>query len=278
MPHDWSRLFLPGDFRWHLGLQAGDARSFFAPTEEQAALLTERAHWLGEAPEEYAALAPDGAPLLAEALALARSWGASVAEDSVGGLGRAWEPDFVLLSCGEGGLIVEGGAVCFPTAWALRDKVGRSLFETHGPVPQLNTQLAVRIDTALRKLAPGAAWERDNWGLARGAELNRHPRRQLPRLDAAVTPDEVWLRIEQQLLLKLPQTGGVLFGIRITTVPLRELPAVPAATDGLRRALESMPEDAAAYKGLTTARPTIIGWLKAAAAERRIPPLAGERE
>jgi hypothetical protein len=74
-------------------------------------------------------------------------------------------------------------------------------------------------------------------------------------------PDEVWLRVEHQLLFKLPQTGGVLFGIRLTTVPWREVMNVAEAREGLRRALESMPSDAAEYKGLAAVRGKIVEWL-----------------
>jgi hypothetical protein len=103
--------------------------------------------------------------------------------------------------------------------------------------------------------------------LVRSPELNRHPRRQLPRLDATAPPNEVWLRVEHQLLFKLPQTGGVLFGIRLAHVPLWELLAVPEARVGLRRALESMPDAVAEYKGLSGIRPRLLGWLLAANVE-----------
>lgn len=262
MPLDWSRLFPPGDFRWHLGLRPGDARAFFAPTGEGEGLLAERAGWLAAEPGEYALLTEDGVPLLAEAAVLARSWGVPLADDSLHALGRAWEPDFVLLSLGEAGPVVEGGVVCFPSSWALREKLGRTLSFTHGPVPKLNEQLAPRIDTVLRKLSAGAAWERENWSLARTPERNRHPRREEPRLDGTIMPDEVWLRSEHQVLLRLPQTGGVLFGIRIELVPMRTVLAEPVAREGLRRALESMSDEAAVYKAVTTARPVILSWLR----------------
>lgn len=263
MQLDWERLFPSGEFRWRLGLAPGQARAFFAPTGEQASLLAERARWLATEPEEYALLTPEGAPLLAEVLALARSWGATPAEDLLAALGRVWEPDFVLLSLGDRGPVVEGGAVCFPTSWSLREKLGRTLTETHGPVVRLNAELESRIATALGKLPPGGAWERDNWGLVRTPERNRHPILNRPRLDVATTPDEVWLRVEHQLLFKLPQTGGILFGIRIAHVPFCELLGDPSACAGLHQALTSMADDAAEYKGLTKVRPRILEWLHA---------------
>lgn len=254
-------LIPSGDFRWHLGLGQGDAAAFFAPTAEHPTLLAERARWLTESPAEYTGLTELGAPLLTEAATLARTWGTDLPDDSLASLARAWEPDFVLLSFGETGLTVEGGAVCFPTAWSLREKLGRSLFSTHGPVPGLNAELAARIDTALRKLPSGTVWERDNWGLASSPDLNRHPLRKLPLLTADDSLDAVWFRGERQILLKLPQTSGILFGIRVVTSPLRKVLDAAAERAALQRQLSSMSDDAADYKGLTAIRPQVLRWI-----------------
>jgi hypothetical protein len=244
-----------------MGLRAGDARVFFAATEDGVELLAERGHWLNEEPEKYVAALPEGLALVEEAAELAAVWGMPAVAD-VGALGRAWEPDFVLLRAGEeGGFRVVAGAVCFPTAWALREKLGHSLAETHGPVPGLNAAIGARIDMALARLAPGAAWERENWGLTRDAERNHHPMRPHRRLDETIAPGEVWLRVERQCLMKLPRTGGVLFGIRLVIMPFAQALAEPAAAEGLRRALGSMPDEVAEYKGLAQARATLLGWL-----------------
>lgn len=253
-------LIPSGNFRWHLGLGPGEAASFFAPTPENSALLAERAHWLVDSPEEYTGLTGAGAALLAEASALARNWGARPSDHSLLALARAWEPDFVLLSFGDDGLVVDGGAVCFPTAWSLREKLGRTLFATHGPVPRLNEELSAHIDTALRKLAPGTAWERDNWGLASSPDLNRHPLRNLPALTADDSLDRVWFRAERQILFKLPQTGGILFGIRIVTSSLRKVLADTTERTALQQQLASMSDAAADYKGLTAIRPQVLRW------------------
>jgi len=129
-------------------------------------------------------------------------------------------------------------------------------------VPGLNAAVGARIDMALARLAPGAALERENWGLARDAERNHHPSRPRRRLDETITPEEVWLRVERQCLVKLPRTGGVLFGIRLVLLKFAQVLADPAAADGLRRALTSMPAEVAAYKGLAQARAALLGWLE----------------
>ncbi len=102
---------------------------------------------------------------------------------------------------------------------------------------------------------------RHNWGLARDAELNHHPDRALPQLDAGVREPEIFLRVEYQSLVALPKSGGILFGIRVVNHLLAEVKADPVARARLRRALETMPEAMAVYKGIASARGVILKML-----------------
>jgi hypothetical protein len=108
----------------------------------------------------------------------------------------------------------------------------------------------------------GISWLRANWGISRSSELNQHPSRNLPRLDTSIRPDEVWLRVERQALVALPQTRGVLFGIRVEVFGLEEVLGDAAATAGFARALRTMPEDMAAYKGIAPARERILSFVR----------------
>ena len=105
------------------------------------------------------------------------------------------------------------------------------------------------------------AWLRHNWGLSRSPELNQHPSRPLPRLDKSVTLADVWLRVEQQALVSLPASGGVLFGIRISMHLLAEVKQDATTAGRLARALRTMPAAVAAYKGLATARECVADLL-----------------
>jgi dimethylamine monooxygenase subunit A len=248
-----AELFVEGDYRFQMGLRRGSAAEFFRPTTQHVALVNERQHWLREEPEKYSACQATAEPLLEECVHLACEWG-SISEAQraelgtivtpvarIIALGGMWEPDFLLLRGGDAGRFeLAGGGVCFPSSWSLTEKVGQPMDFIHAPVPGLNAQLGRSIDTFLAKLTPGAAWFRHNWGLSRSAELNQHPSRALPRLDAAVAPGEVWLRIEHQALVALPRTRGILFAIRIAMHPLAEVKRDAAAATGLARALRSM--------------------------------------
>ncbi len=268
----WAELLPDEDFRFHFGLQPGDAAAFFTPTREHASLTHQRQHWLEQAPQTYSAVLPEGAPLLQETLALARQWQSLPDAHSFDftdpvqrclALGRMWEPDFLLLkpdAVGEFRLVA--ACVCFPSSWRLSEKIGQSLAAIHAPVPSLNPTLGKSIHQFLAKLRPGPAWLRANWGLSRSPELNKHPDRNLPRLTPPLRLDEVWLRIEHQALVALPETGGVLFGIRLEMISLTEVKQHSGATRGLLRALRTMPEEIAAYKNLALARVNIMELLQ----------------
>ena len=263
-------LFPDEDYQLKMRFQRGEIAEFFRPTAHHDALISERLRWLDTAPSTYAALLPEGRPLLEEACDLAKELQTIPADlsslakqhqpwDRCLALGRAWEPDFLLLQANDRGeLRLYGACVCFPSSWSLAEKIGQPLDFIHGVVPGLNQQLGRQIEGFLEKIRPGISWQRANWGLSRSPELNQHPARRLRRLDASVTLGEVWLRIEHQSLVALPRSQGILFGIRLEIHPLAEVKQDAAAVERLCRALATMPDEMARYKNLAVARSTII--------------------
>ena len=268
---DWSELFPDRDYRFLMRLKQGDPADFFRPSPEYTDAIAERRLWLGDTPERYGALYEEGKSLLAETRELAGKWGTlpeflPQPDSSIEPgwqdlllLGRNWETDFLLLKVdGEKPPRLVAGCVCFPSSWSLAEKMGRPVDFIHEPVPGLNSSIGGAISTFLNKLRPDIAWLRANWGLAAVGERNMHPERQLPRLQTALSLDDVWLRIEDQALVALPESSGVLFGIRLTTHPLTQVVKNPQAREGLRRALETMPDAVAEYKGLSKVRGALV--------------------
>ena len=285
----WVNVLPDEDYQHSFGLKAGSAEKFFAPTARRQALLAERRHWLRTDPAHCAALLPGAEPLLEEAVALAQGWnsvpefGAPVSDTASScavvqlagsetgaptqtafarclALGEAWEPDYLLLKqdAASGRFHLLGGCVCFPSSWRFEEKVGHPLEVIHTPVPHLNEQLAAPIHNFLSRLKPSVAWGRANWGLSRSPELNQHPARGLPKLRPPLREDEVWLRVEDQALVALPESRGVLFGIRMTVLSLAEVKRHPAAARGLARALRTMPDAMLDYKSLLAAKEELL--------------------
>jgi hypothetical protein len=268
---NWKRIFPDGDHRWSMGLQREhSAADFFALQDPSRGVIAERRGWLNEDFGRYALALPLAEAAVREATEYAVALGTPVAahepqtEARLFALGVAWEPDFVLLSPGCGVHTLIAGVVCFPSSWALGEKLGRPLSEVHAPVPGLNDALGRQMELFLQKLRPGEVWRRENWGLSRDAELNRHPDRARPRLEEQVTADQVWIRLEHQLLTRLPRSGAVLFGIRVEVLSLARVLAEPAAALRMAGQLASMSEAAAAYKGVLRSRPSILALLRQA--------------
>jgi hypothetical protein len=257
------------DYRHYLSLGRMEPSGFFKPTPEHDALLAQRAPLLQTPDRRYADCTDIGAPPLRETARLAAEWGQvsaavtaksdAAADELCRALGREWEADFLLLKPGDDGeMVLHGGCVCFPSSWAFEEKLGRPLAWIHQVVPGLNAALRQPIGGFLRKLRPGVAWTRWNWGLSRWLQLNQHPSLGLAKLAPPLTEDDVWLRIEDQSLLALPESGGVLFGIRIRVVSLREVKADPVAAQRLHRAIATMPEAMLRYKNLWEAKSELL--------------------
>lgn len=210
---------------------------------------------------------PGADELITDLIELGRQWdflprtfspGEDMQQNAVQ-LGELWEPDYLVLAPDSRECFrLLCGAVCFPSGWDLNEKIGHGIGTIHEAVPGLNTAIGGQVNAFLARMKPGVSWDRVNWGLSRSPELDQHPARKLRRLDDQVGIEEIFFRIEEQSLTPLPKTGGVLFGIRIVVHPLERLKQEPEAARGLAKALETMPEEVARYKGLGSARQRIM--------------------
>lgn len=245
-----AALFPDEDFRFRMTMRRGRPADFFRPWDgtgglqalRRTALQSSRVHCLRSTPE--------GDALLPALHRLAAGWKLPPVTNWQD-VGEQWEPDVLLLSPdGQGHHRLRGGAVCFPTGWALEEKIGRTLGEIHGVVPGLNPVIGDAIHRLLGNLQVETAMLRDNWGIAATDALDLHPRHRKPSPRLPVRLDRLWLRVEHQALVALPGGAGVLFGIRIALHRLDALAADPMVARGLARALRSMPDAVARYKGL----------------------------
>ena len=133
--------------------------------------------------------------------------------------------DLCLLQRGEDGLWrLEAASLVAPTFWLLAEKAGQPLGGLHEPVPGANPGLVSRIARMFDALRPGQVLERFNWTVQAGNARFTPSAAPLKAL-AAATPEEaaldvLHLRVERQTISKLPETGLLLFTIRIAVDPL----------------------------------------------------------
>jgi dimethylamine monooxygenase subunit A len=253
-----EKLFAAGEFRFSLGIGSVEPADFFRNVEGNR-LLELRRQALGSSVGDYLQAIRDEGVWLA-----VRDFvdGLEPAADttSIDSLGRSWEPDFVILDRAAPHK-VRGGCVCFPSGWSLQDKIGKSLFLTHAPVPGLNDDLGTNISKLLSRIDLGQFFQRTNWGLTEAAELDQHPRHKIPAIAAEADPRRVYLRIEWQVLTAI-SPAALLFGIRVFHVPVEEVKSSRELAARLTRNLETMPDEVAQYKRLDQCRGWLVKYLR----------------
>lgn len=263
------------DFKHSMRFSRGLLREFYGKTDAHAAIISQRADLLVQNADRYAMLSTEGEALLDETTELAAQSG-GINSDAVLQLkreespatrcqilGANWEPDYLLLKAASStdSPRLVGGCVCFPSHWSLEQKFGLPVSAIHSPVPRLNADLEKQIDGFLYKMKPGISWERMNWGLAATTQLNLHPQVDPPSLHRAIKAEEVSFRVEWQSLVSLPESKGILFGIRLHIMSLPELMKNDEATRRLHRALSTMSSEMARYKGLAESRERLLSFL-----------------
>ena len=166
------------------------------------------------------------------------------------------QEDLVLMRRGADGWYLAAGALCFPSSWRLADKAGRRIDEVHAPVPGFGTGTrgAELIGRMFDSMQPGTWALRWNWSLY-GDDALHHPHDSPPRrFGAGDRADPVFLRLERQTLTKLPESGDILFTVRIYVDPLPALARQPDAREvaaALYEQLDALDEAQLAYKGMT---------------------------
>lgn len=173
--------------------------------------------------------------------------------------------DLLLMHADEQGVYrLEAAALCFPTRWHLADKIGQPMDVIHAPVPGYQQQLGQATDRTLSALRVDRPVWRHNWALVDSRELYQPTRIPLPR---PLTPDQLgdglWLRTERQTLRRLPQSGRIVFGIRIIQATLADVCSRPALAVNLLEQLRTMAPALRGYKQLHSVQADLEDYIKA---------------
>jgi hypothetical protein len=145
--------------------------------------------------------------------------------DPLARAGALVQEDLCLMVHHDGAWHLEGAVLCFPSLWALAEKMGCSTVMVHQPVAYFADELAARVDRFFDRLRPGQPVWRRNFSLWPTLLLWAPTRTLDPALFDAHAP--WWLRSERQTLRRLPVTGAILFTIRVQMAPLSGLAQRP---------------------------------------------------
>ncbi|TCD11423.1 heme-dependent oxidative N-demethylase family protein [Oricola cellulosilytica] len=173
--------------------------------------------------------------------------------------------DLVIMRRKPDGWTLVAASLCFPTFWKLPEKFGRPITEIHQPVPAFGrgTRNAALVERIFDRLRPDDTVQRSNWSVhADGALHHYEPHGNLAAANTTEALARLFLRREFQTLTKLPETGDLLFTIRVRTGSLKALEASPEMCASLAERLTVIDADGLTYKGLAASRDALVAHLR----------------
>ncbi len=186
---------------------------------------------------------------------------------------RLIQEDLCVIQLRDGTPYLMAGAVCFPSRWRLRDKIGRPLLEVHGPVPFYAEKLSRPVDRFMAMVKPGHIAVRFNWSVLEDRALFQLGGKFRTDRNERITPgnagDSLFVRVERQTLTRLPKSAAVLFTIRVHVYPVERMIARPEIAAQLAEAIRALPAETARYKSLARFRDALLAYLDDFASRRR---------
>lgn len=183
------------------------------------------------------------------------------------------QDDLVILSKRETGWHVVAGFVAFPSAWSLREKIGHPMDVVHAHVPGFagGTRNAAMISRIFDNLQPDLPAMRMNWSIYPEGNLFWPPDRNAEANRRPFSAADNFVRVERQVLRRLPKTGDIAFSIRIYSDPiasLNRLPNAPEIAEALIRRLEGFTPEQLDYKGMAGKKIALVTYLNGLIARR----------
>ena len=143
--------------------------------------------------------------------------------------------------------------VCLPSWWSPEEKMGKSMKAMHKDVPGMDETSYEHIWNACLHKGP---YIRYNWTLTDTPILNQHPSKNIGK---EFDRENLFLRLERQVLQGFPEVNAVLFLIRTYVGDVKTLEKKQRVALG--DAVNEMTADELEYKGLTHCKENVVSYL-----------------
>ena len=132
-------------------------------------------------------------------------------------LGRLVQNDFCILQKKDNEHVLTAAALCFPASWSLEEKFLKPLIDIHIPVKAYDGNIAKRVE----RLFDGLQINRPVWrfNALYYEDPNLFQPRSVNQPRRKPAPNKVkYFRSERQTIIKLPESGAIIFGIHTFVV------------------------------------------------------------
>lgn len=162
----------------------------------------------------------------------------------------------------------KAGVFAFAAGFDPKDKFNQPLTMIHAPIPGYESKLKLSMNRFFEKLEPRKFVLRSNFSVQthdkfyvddanKGYHLTDEELSVPIPYETLDFDKQVHYRSERQVLIKLPQTGAIVFTIRTYLHPMRQFEENKEAALRLKGALAKFPEDMAKYKNIIQPRPAV---------------------
>lgn len=171
--------------------------------------------------------------------------------------GRLIEDDISILTIPSGSdeYVLQAALFGFPAGFHIDKKIGLKLTDIHGPVPTYESKLKIAMNRFFKNVGPSRMVMRVNWGINDRLELHMPDGGHLyedddldTAADESIDINQCQLRIERQVLRRLPRTKALAFLAKTYVYPITELAKEPGFAKKLAGLLHKLPEKFAFYK------------------------------
>lgn len=183
-------------------------------------------------------------------------------------LGRQVQEDLLLLHAdATQGIPLVAGQLCFPNAWCLEEKLGKAFLAIHQEVPLFAERIGRSSYLLLERLKAGRPAWRLNWAIKNIPRLNLTPKyaHEVAQAQCDLTPNNIGerclLRVERQVLTRLPRTQDILFTIHTYQEPIATIARNAQQARILLGVLQTTPPEVLQYKGIAPFAPMLIAYL-----------------
>ena len=183
------------------------------------------------------------------------------------------EEDFILFERQGEAMVISAASNAYTSSGRIVATVGRGMAFAHDPVPGLNAGLGQRIDRVMANIREEAPVVRFNWFITpirdrlfpEGAhEANVADSERAAAIlndDFRLAGEMLWLRVERQTFLRLPETGALAFGIHTLSDPLSTLAEDAQSLEAIASLLAGYSEDRLRYSAMWATREPILRWI-----------------
>jgi hypothetical protein len=179
------------------------------------------------------------------------------------------EDDLCLMERRDGPWILTAASLFSGSFFTPAAAVGLALGALHQPVPGFDAGFLTLVARIFDHLAPDLVLQRRNWSLVASGDLSLPDlalvRRRIQDLAVDDAPTALFIRSERQTIRRLPQSGAILFTIRIWREAFGEVLSRTdrrlAFASAFRAALDAPDGAVSRYKGLALYAPLVLPWL-----------------